>query len=38
MKSSSSELAARGDDLAGTANDQTLPFTYNAAGQIGLLA
>ncbi|WP_429912127.1 RHS repeat domain-containing protein [Glycocaulis sp.] len=25
-------------DLAGTANDQTLSLTYNAAGQIGLLA
>ena len=31
-------LAELTQDLAGTANDQTLSFTYNAAGQIGNLA
>ncbi|MFC4726537.1 hypothetical protein AB6B38_12330 [Glycocaulis abyssi] len=33
-----SRLTELTQDLAGTANDQTLAFTYNAAGQIGLLA
>ncbi len=31
-------LAELTQDMAGTANDQTLSFTYNAAGQIGSLA